>query len=53
MLSMDQLFGEDIDLEAFPIENTQKKLFFKSSLKHKSSEEINMYNVGFRIGELP
>lgn len=53
MLSMDQLFDGMDDLDTFPIENTPKKLFFKSSLKHKSSEELNMYNVGFRMGALP
>lgn len=52
MLSLDQLF-EGTDFEAFPIEQSAKKLFFKSQLKHKNSEELNMYNVGFRMGELP
>ena len=35
-----------------PIERATKKLFFKTSLKHLNSEEINMYNVGVRFGEL-
>lgn len=36
----------------FPIENAGKKLFFKSNLKHRSQEEINMYNCGVRFGEV-
>jgi hypothetical protein len=52
ILSLDNVL-EGVNLEVFPIEQTQKKLFFKSQLKHKKSEELNMYNVGFRMGELP
>jgi len=52
LASLDQLFDET-SFEVFPIEKTQKKLFFKSQLKHKKTEELNMYNVGFRMGELP
>jgi hypothetical protein len=36
----------------FPIENADKKLFFRSNLKHKSTEEINMFNCGVRFGEI-
>ena len=36
----------------FPIENGEKSLFFVSSLKHKASDEINMYNCGVRFGEV-
>jgi len=35
-----------------PIENADKKLFFKSNLQHKDKEEINMYNCGVRFGEV-
>jgi hypothetical protein len=38
--------------EIFPIEQAVKKLFFKSELKHKDKEEINMYNCAVRFGEL-
>lgn len=38
--------------EMFPIEQAGKKLFFKSNLKHKSQDEINMYNCGIRFGEV-
>jgi len=36
----------------FPIENATKKLFFKTELKHKNKEEINMYSCAVRFGEL-
>lgn len=38
--------------EKFPIEAAAKKLFFKTDLKHKSADEINMYNCGVRFGEV-
>lgn len=38
--------------EAFPIEMADKAAFFKTSLKHKSADEINMYNCGVRFGEV-
>lgn len=38
--------------ESFPIEEADKKLFFKSTLKHTSADEINMYNCGVRFGEV-
>jgi hypothetical protein len=37
---------------AFPIENAQKSLFLVTSLKHKSSDEVNMYSCGVRFGEI-
>jgi len=36
----------------FPIESADKKLFFRTNLKHKDKEEINMYNCGVRFGEV-
>lgn len=48
----DKLFEDVTGQTAFPIENAEKSLFFVSSLKHKSSEEINMYNCGVRFGEV-
>jgi hypothetical protein len=36
----------------FPIENAEKRLFFRSSLKHKDEGEVNMYSCGVRLGEL-
>ena len=36
----------------FPIEQADKELFFKSTLKHKDKNELNMYNCGVRFGEL-
>lgn len=50
LLTTDQLFGEDFEM--FPIEAADKALFFKSNLKHKSDDEINMYNCGVRFGEV-
>ena len=41
--------GDDRNL---PIENADKKLFFKSTLQHIDKEEINMYNCGVRFGEV-
>lgn len=38
--------------DVFPIELATKKLFFKTDLKHKNKEEINMYNCPVRFGEL-
>lgn len=34
------------------IESADKKLFYKSNLKHKDTDEINMYNCGIRFGEV-
>ena len=50
LLKTDQLFGADVEM--FPIEAADKALFFKSNLKHKSDDEINMYNCGVRFGEV-
>lgn len=50
LLTTDQLFGKDVEM--FPIEAAEKALFFKSNLKHKSADEINMYNCGVRFGEV-
>ncbi len=49
-LQVDSLFGEGV--EQFPIERADKSLFFKSSLKHKTEGEIDMFNCGVRFGEL-
>lgn len=49
LLETDKLFAEPRNL---PIENADKRMFFKTSLKHKKSDEINMYNCGVRFGEL-
>jgi hypothetical protein len=35
-----------------PIELADKKLFYKSNLKHRNKDEINMYQCGVRFGEL-
>ena len=50
LLQVDSLFGQGI--EQFPIEQADKSLFFKSSLKHKTEGEIDMFNCGVRFGEL-
>jgi hypothetical protein len=36
----------------FPIEAAEKALFFRTNLKHKSPDEINMYQCGVRFGEV-
>ena len=52
LVSVDNLFGDMNSLTGFPIENCPKKLFFKTSLKHNSSDEVEMYNCGVRFGEV-
>jgi len=49
-MQVDSLFDKNV--EQFPIEKADKKLFFKSSLKHKAEGEIDMFNCGVRFGEL-
>jgi len=51
VLNVDQLFAQE-GVEMFPIEQADKAMFFKSTLKHKSADEINMYNCGVRFGEV-
>lgn len=36
----------------YPIELSNKKLFFRTTLQHLNKEEINMYNCAVRFGEL-
>ena len=50
VLNTDNLFGESYEM--FPIEMADKAAFFKTTLKHKSADEINMYNCGIRFGEV-
>ena len=50
VLTTDALFGPDAT--TFPIETADKSLFFKTNLKHKSADEIDMYNCGVRFGEV-
>lgn len=49
VLTTNNLFGNDKNL---PIEDADKNLFFKSTLKHINNDEINMYNCGIRFGEV-
>ena len=48
----DKLFGDCTGAGSFPIENCDKKLFFRSSLKHLAEGEIDMYSCGIRFGEV-
>ena len=41
-----------IDQYCSVIEKANKKLFYKSLLKHKNQDEINMYSCPVRFGEL-
>ena len=50
--SMFEQFGQK-EAYVFPIEQSAKKLFFKSELKHKDPNEMNMYSCPVRFGELP
>ena len=50
VLTTDSLFGEGTEM--FPIELADKQLFFKTSLKHKNTEEIDMFSCGVRFGEV-
>lgn len=52
IVSADKLFQQSTGQSVFPIENAEKKLFFRSSLKHRSEDEVNMYNCGVRFGEV-
>jgi hypothetical protein len=48
----DKMFQDATGQSVFPIENAEKKLFFRSSLKHRAEDEVNMYNCGVRFGEV-
>jgi hypothetical protein len=50
VLCTDDLYGNPDKL--FPIETADKTQFFKTSLRHKNKDEINMYNCGVRFGEV-
>lgn len=50
VLTTNNLFGSKD--KNFPIEDADKNLFFKSTLKHINNDEINMYNCGIRFGEV-
>lgn len=53
VLTTSNLYNAPADQDKnFPIENADKKLFFKSNLQHKNKDEINMYNCGVRFGEV-
>ena len=48
----DKLFKGTTDEPAFPIESAEKALYYVTSLKHKSEDEVNMYSCGVRFGEV-
>lgn len=48
----DKMFQESTGQTVFPIENAEKRLFFRTSLKHRSADEVNMYSCGVRFGEV-
>jgi hypothetical protein len=50
VMTTDSLFGQDVEM--FPIEKADKALFFKTSLKHRNAEEIDMFSCGVRFGEV-
>jgi len=52
LLAADLLFQDANQQSVFPIENAEKSLFFRSSLRHRSAEEVNMYSCGVRFGEV-
>jgi hypothetical protein len=52
LVHADLLFQDANQQSVFPIENAEKKLFFRSNLKHRSKDEVNMYNCGVRFGEV-
>ena len=51
VLNADKLFP-GAENPQFPIELADKALFFRTNLKHKSTDEINMYQCGVRFGEV-
>ena len=52
LVSADLLFADASGQSVFPIENAEKRLFFKTSLKHRAADEVDMYNCGVRFGEV-
>jgi len=48
VLTTESLFGANTEM--FPIEQAGKQLFFKTSLKHKNPDEIDMFSCGVRFG---
>lgn len=50
VFTTDSLFGTTG--QTLAIESADKKLFYKSNLKHRDTDEINMYNCGIRFGEV-
>jgi hypothetical protein len=50
VFTTDNMYGSQNQKMA--IESADKKLFYKSNLKHKDTDEINMYNCGIRFGEV-
>ena len=52
VFTTDNMYGGGAANQKMAIESADKKLFYKSSLKHKATDEINMYNCGIRFGEV-
>lgn len=53
LLYADRLFPASQDGTAcFPIETAPKSLFYRTNLKHKNQDEVNMYTCGVRFGEV-
>lgn len=54
LLYADRLFPSPLDGSpaCFPIETAEKSLFYRTNLKHKNEDEVNMYNCGVRFGEV-
>ena len=52
LFHVDDLYKNLGGQSALPIEFAEKKLFFKTNLKHKNKDEVDMYNCGVRFGEL-
>ena len=50
VLQTDKLFSEGSEM--FPIEQADKQVFFKSTLKHRAEGEIDMFSCGVRFGEI-
>ena len=54
LIYADRLFPSPLDGSpaCFPIETAEKSLFYRTNLKHKNEDEVNMYNCGVRFGEV-
>ena len=50
LLNTDEIFNqENLTSKTFPIEAAATEIFFRSTLKHRNEEEINMFSIGVQF----